>query len=286
MEELKLTLLGTGSPRPDLERSGPSQVLSIGETHILIDCGEGTTTQLMKAEIAPQKIEYLFMTHLHSDHLFGYGQFLLGGWGLGRRKLTVVGPKGMKHFHETLVDLFKEDIDYRTSLGRPGNGVEDVHIIEIEEPGFVKTDLPLDITAAEMVHNVKTYGFRFESGDHAVVISGDTAPTPNVVELSKDADILVMDACLAPTAVYRNTKSAELQEIWNSLQKEHCTPEQAAEAAKEAGVKILVMTHFLPNIDEKETYQKASDIFKGEVIVGRDLQVITVRDYSRTAAAQ
>jgi len=88
MNNLKVTMLGTGSPRPDLERSGPAQVLTIGDTNILIDCGEGTTTQLMKAGIPPESITYLFMTHLHSDHIFGYGQFLLGGWGLGRRKLT------------------------------------------------------------------------------------------------------------------------------------------------------------------------------------------------------
>ncbi|VEF48612.1 ribonuclease Z [Bacillus freudenreichii] len=274
MDELKLTLLGTGSPRPDLERSGPSQVISLGDSHILVDCGEGTTAQLIKAGIAPQSVQYLFMTHLHSDHIFGYGQFLLGGWGLGRRKLTVIGPKGMKHFHETLINLFKEDIDYRTSLGRPGNGVRDVEIIEVEEAGLVQTDLPLKITAAEMVHNVKTFGFRFETDDQTVVISGDTAPTPNIIELSRNADILVMDACLAPTAVYRNTKSAELQEIWNSLQKEHCSPEQAGEIAQKAGVKTLVMTHFLPNIDEEETYNEAVKVFDGEVIVGEDLLVI------------
>lgn len=141
MEELKVTLLGTGSPRPDLERSGPSQVVSLGDTHILVDCGEGTTAQLMKARIAPESIQYLIMTHLHSDHIFGYGQFLLGGWGLGRRNFTVIGPKGTKHFHETLINLFKEDINYRTSLGRPGNGVWDVEIIGV---GAVSPEITID----------------------------------------------------------------------------------------------------------------------------------------------
>ena len=276
MNNVKVTMLGTGSPRPDLERSGPAQVLTIGDMNILIDCGEGTTVQLMKAGIPPESITYLFMTHLHSDHLLGYGQFLLGGWGLGRRKLTIVGPKGMKHFHETIIKLFDEDISYRTSLGRPGNGVLDVNIIEIDGPGEIDCGLPVKITTAEMVHNVLTYGFRFEIDDKTVVISGDTAPTPAIIKLAKDADLLVIDACLAPTGVYRNTKSPELQKIWDNLQKEHCTPEQAGQIGKEAGVKTLVLTHFLPNIIEEETYQEAANIFDGEIIVGRDLQIIPV----------
>ncbi|MFK2826404.1 MBL fold metallo-hydrolase [Bacillus sp. B190/17] len=284
MADVKITMLGTGSPRPDLERSGPSQVLTIDDRHILIDCGEGTTAQLMRAGIAPESIQYLFMTHLHSDHVFGYGQFLLGGWGLGRRKLTVVGPKGMKHFHETIINLFEEDITYRTSLGRPGNGVLDVNIIEIDESGEVSCGLPWKISAAQMVHNVLTYGYRFEIEEKTVVLSGDTAPTPAIVELSKGADILVMDACLAPTGVYRNTKSAELQKIWDNLQKEHCSPQQAGEISKEAGVKTLVLTHFLPNIIEEEAKQQAAEVFGGEVIVGKDLQVITVKKSVSTSA--
>jgi ribonuclease BN (tRNA processing enzyme) len=276
MNKLQVTMLGTGSPRPDLERSGPAQVLTVGNQHILIDCGEGTTTQLMKANIPPEKINYLFMTHLHSDHIFGYGQFLLGGWGLGRRELTVVGPKGMRQFHDTIINSFDDDIAYRTSLGRPGNGVLDVNIIEIDEPGEIDCGLQMKITAAKMVHNVLTYGYRFEIGEEIIVISGDTAPTEAIVELSKNADLLVIDACLAPTAVYHNTTNPELQKIWENLQKEHCSPEQAAEIAREAGVKKLVLTHFLPDINKAETKKQATDVFDGIVIVGEDLQVIPV----------
>ncbi|MFC5589695.1 MBL fold metallo-hydrolase [Sporosarcina soli] len=277
MNNLKVTMLGTGSPRPDLARSGPAQLLSVGNQHILIDCGEGTTAQLMKANIPPESIHYLFMTHLHSDHIFGYGQFLLGGWGLGRRELTVVGPKGMQHFHETILNLFHDDIAYRTSLGRPGNGVLDVNIIEVEAPGDIVTKLPMKITAAQMVHNVLTYGYRFETDEEVVVISGDTAPTPNIVDLATGADLLVIDAALAPTAVYRHTTNPELQKIWDNLQKEHCTPAQAGQIAHKAGVKKVVLTHFLPNIDEEETLKEAASTFDGEIVIGQDLQVIALQ---------
>lgn len=283
-ESLKvITMLGTGSPRPDLERSGPAQVLHINDMPIVIDCGEGTTAQLMKAGIPPQNVNVLMFTHLHSDHFFGYGQFLLGGWGQGRRKLTVVGPKGIKEFHETVINMFKDDIAYRVSLGRPENGVLDVEIIEFDQPGEISVDnTPAKVTIDEMVHNVPTFGFRFEFDDKVIVFSGDTAPTPNIVNLSRDADVLVLDAALSKTGVYRDTKDPELLKIWENLQKEHCTPGQAGEIAQKARVKKLVMTHFLPNVIPEEVKEEAESKFEGEAVVGEDLMEIFVENFAIT----
>lgn len=271
-----ITMLGTGSPRPDLERSGPAQVLHINNNPILIDCGEGTTAQLLKADIPPENVNVLMFTHLHSDHFFGYGQFLLGGWGRGRRELTVVGPKGIKEFHETIINMYKDDIAYRVSLGRPENGVLDVKIIEFDQAGEIQVDIPAKVTAEKMVHNVPTFGYRFEMEDKIIVFSGDTAPTPNIVELAREADVLVLDAALSKTGVYRDTKDPELLKIWENLQKEHCTPEQAGDIAQEAGVKKLVMTHFLPNVIPKEVKEEAEGRFTGESIVAEDLMEIYI----------
>lgn len=279
MENTQVTMLGTGSPRPDLERSGPAQVVDIGGIQILVDCGEGTTSQLMKAEIRPEEIEYLFFTHLHSDHTFGYGQFLLGGWGLGRRSLTIVGPEGTKDFHEAFLKIYEKDIQYRTSLGRPGNGVLDVTIIELDVEGSIHVPgLDMNIETAKMVHNVKTFAYRFEWQDNVVVISGDTAPTPNIEQLAKDADLLVIDGCLAPTAVYHQTTNPELKEIWRNLQKEHCTPKQAAEIAVGANVGKLVLTHFLPGLLKDIAMQEATAVYSGPVIIAEDLLRINVNE--------
>lgn len=276
MPEIKLTMLGTGSPRPDMERSGPAQVLTIDGTPILIDCGEGTSTQLLKAGIPLESINHLFITHLHSDHLFGYAQFLIGGQGNGRREFTIIGPVGMKKYHERILQLYEEDLNYRLSLGRSPKGLMDVNIIEIEEPGKIEANIPAQVTCARMIHNVTTYGFRFQIGGKVVVISGDTAPTPNIVELAKDADILVQDAALTTTSVYTKGSNAEFSKVFENLKKEHCTPVQCAETAQEAGVKKLVLTHFLPKADGKEAYEEASAVFGGEVIVPDDLQVVKV----------
>ncbi len=278
MVKLAVRMLGTGSPRPDLERSGPAQVLWIDDLPILIDCGEGTTTQLLKAGIPPQTINHLWLTHLHSDHLFGYAQFLIGGQGDGRRELTVVGPVGTKKYHERILQLYEEDINYRLSLGRSPKGLMDVNIIEIEEPGEILTGIPAKVTAARMVHNVTTFGYRFEVGGKVVVISGDTAPTPEIVKLAAGADLLVQDAAITTTSVYTKGENKEFSKVFEKLQNEHCTPTQCGEIAQEAGVKKLVLTHFLPGADGDEAYEEVKKVYAGEIVIGEDLQLIEIDD--------
>ncbi|WP_053362532.1 MBL fold metallo-hydrolase [Bacillus sp. FJAT-27251] len=277
MEKITVTMTGTGSPRPEINRSGPSQVLSIGDTHILIDCGENVVRQIQKAQIPLHQINYLFMTHLHADHLYGYGHFLVAGWGSGRKELTVVGPKGTKKFHEQMLEIFKDDIGYRTSLGFSPAGIMDVRVIEVDEPGQIELiNLPATVTAANMIHNVPTFAYRFQIGSQAVVISGDTAPTDELVKLSQGADILIQDACLTTTSMYNTTTRPEMKKVWENLQKEHCTPKEAAETAQNAGVKQLILTHFLPEIDIDEIYREASEIFSGIVVVPNDLDVVSI----------
>ncbi|TCP30895.1 ribonuclease Z [Scopulibacillus darangshiensis] len=280
MTNLTLTMLGTGSPKPNLERSGPAQVITIDNTPILIDCGEGTVRQLMKMEINPADINYLCFTHLHSDHVFGYEHFLLGGWSLGRRKLTIIGPKGTRRFHERVLEMFEEDIDYRLSLGIPGQGLMDVTIIELEdEGGLVDTEMPAKITTTPVIHNVKTFAFRFDIGAKAITISGDTAPVDSLVKLAKGSDILVQDAAINTSSINSQTSDdGNLKNIWKRLENEHCTPAQAGALAKEADVKKLVMTHFLPNVDAELASKEASEVFDGEVIAGSDFDVFILND--------
>jgi len=276
MKDVKLVLLGTGSPRPDINRKGPSQVMMIDDFPVLIDCGDGTTTQLIKAGILPSKVNFLWLTHLHSDHLFGYAQFLIAGWSTGRTELTVIGPKGTKKFHQQVLEMFQQDIDYRLSVGRSKEGILDVKIIEITNSGTVHSNFPYPVYTAEMIHNVTTYGLRFEIDDKIVVFSGDTAPNDELIKLSRDADILVHDSCMVDDYDKLQTKDPGLKVIWTNLMKEHCTPGQAAYTAKNANVKKLVLTHFLPNADVETAYQEATASFLGKVIIGEDLKEIKV----------
>lgn len=276
MENVKVTMLGTGSPWPDMERSGPSQLLWIDELPILIDCGEKTTHQLKRASVELTKINHLFFTHLHADHILGYGQFLLGRWFGTREKLTIVGPKGTRKFHEQILNMYKEDIDYKLSLGRPPEGLLDTEVIEIESSGEMQLDIPAKVSTAPMVHSILTYAYRFDTKSHAVVFSGDTAPTEAIVELAREADTLIQDSCLAPNSIYTDTLNSERTRIWKELQKEHCDPEQAAQIAHNASVKQLILTHFLPGTYTEATHLQATKHFSGETIVPNDLQEMVV----------
>lgn len=269
--DLKIILLGTGNPRPSLIRSQAAQVIIANGEPILIDCGEGTTQQLMKAGIEPQTVKHLWFTHLHADHALGYGQFLLGGWGLGRTELTVYGPKGVKKFHERLLEMFAEDIQYKLEVGRKKEGLLDVKIIEIEEAGNVPCGFSAQVSADFMIHHITTLAYRFEFAQKAIVVSGDTAPNEKLVNLAKNADILIHDASLIKPA------SGVVSAVYENLKKEHCSPAQAGETAAKAGVKTLVLTHLYENADVEQAYREAAQAFAGEIVVGEDLLTILVR---------
>ena len=275
-KKISVTMLGTGSPRPNLERYPTSQLMVIDNLPILVDCGDGATTQLLKLGYENQQIKHLFITHLHADHCLGYGQFLIGGWTAGRRELTIVGPVGTKRFHQKCVEMFEDDIKYRMSLGRPATGIlEDVTIIEVDDnTDEIKTDLPAKITTERMVHYVPTYAYRFEIDDKVVVFSGDTAPHKGIVDISKNADLLVIASAVAKTEIY--SADPNFKHIWENLQKEHCTPAQAAQVATDAGAKQIVLTHFLPGVDPKQVYEEAKVNFTGEVIVCEDLTKVEI----------
>lgn len=277
MNDFYVRLLGTGSPKPNIERFGPSQYINVGDTPILVDCGEGTTNQLLHVNVNPVDVKHVLFTHLHSDHVFGYSHLLLGGWSLGRDALTIVGPKGLKKFHESILAMFEEDINYRVNvLGISSKGLLDVNIIELPEDGE-EVELDVDdvkITAAPVIHNVKTFGFRFEFGAHSIVISGDTAPIESLVDLSKDADVLVIDAAIAPSVFNNPSSDPNIIKIKELLAKEHCSPKQAGQVGTDANVKKLVLTHLLPNTNVDEVYEDTKSTFAGEIIVGEDLLTI------------
>lgn len=267
-------MLGTGSPRLNTERLSSASLLQMGDVPILVDCGEGATMQLVKAGVPPQKVKHVFFTHLHADHMLGYANFLISGWVEGRRELTIVGPVGTKKMHDLLIEMLEDDIEYRMSLGRPEAGIRDVKVIEIEEPGHVDVELPMEIHCARMIHNVPTYAYRFEKEGVSVVFSGDTAPpTDELVKLAEGANLLIHDSALTRIEGDQMTNASK---IWENLQKEHCTPAQAAETARRANVDQLVLTHFLPKMDPKQAMVDAAEVFNGEIIIPNDLDIIQV----------
>ncbi len=273
MSQLEMLFTGTGSPRPTLERANSGQLLQIGDRTILLDCGGGTTRRLLEAGIDLTTIDTIILTHLHSDHTLDYAEFMLGSWAMGRSAMHVYGPAGTGPFHDlVLMQPYQADIEYRISLGRAPAGMTDIGITEYG-PGVVLDEPDLRITAAEVVHSTLTYALRFEHAGEVLVHSGDTCYCDALVELARGADVLVHDVCMAPSPAFENNPA--FPNLYEHLKEHHATPADAGRAAREAGVRKLVLTHFLLGARIEQTIEECRAEFDGEIIIGEDLLRVT-----------
>src|SRR3954454_6745703 len=199
----RLVMLGTGTPRPDPKCSGPATAIVVNDTPYLIDFGPGV---IRRATAAYEKgvtalgfggvnIKTAFLTHLHSDHTVGYPDLIFSPWVMGRKEpIEVYGPKGIKAMTEHVLQAWEIDIDVRTINQHSANGFK-VNAHEIA-PGVIYRDHNVAVTAFPARHEAlaDAFSFRFDTPDRAIVISGDTTPTPLLIEHSRGCDVLVHEA--------------------------------------------------------------------------------------------
>jgi ribonuclease Z len=270
-------MTGTGTPMPCLHRTGPSQVIQVAGDTILFDCGEGTLHQLLRADVRPHEIEHLFLTHLHLDHIGGLTGFVFGSYYLGLRhgvalqrpQLQLHGPSETDQMFESLRGAYRVDLAQRLTMGAPPRGLFDETVAKVA-PGSVLKRPEYHITAAPADHGMEAYGFRIDYDGGSLALSGDTTYCQSIVDLARGADVLVHEAHMAdqPPAdpVYRA--------VWERIAAIHATPEQAARAAREAGVRRLILSHLRPDVNPVEVQRRAASEFEGEVIVAEDLMAI------------
>lgn len=271
MGPASVVLLGTGSPRPAIDRAQPSQLLNTGTERFLVDCGDGVTTQLLRASFDPGGITKLFITHLHWDHVLGYAPLVWGGWSMGRKNMEVWGPPGTRRMHELLFqELFGQDVKWIQQYGYSRSAIESIRIHEVGEGRIYDRD-GVRVDATTVSHPVITYAYRFTFGGTSVVFSGDTAECEALVRCAHGADLLVQDACACRSRLYDDTRSRTIQ---SALIGFHASPLQAGRMAHRAGVRRLACTHLLPGADEDEVREEASSTYLGDILVGRDLMRI------------
>jgi len=289
---LELVLLGTSSPIHTPHRFGPSQIITDRRTRIMIDTGWGSTLRLYQAAMPPQTIDALFITHLHSDHTTDLADFLVMRWVGGiRGPIPIYGPAGtsrmVKGFQEAMAADTKYRLDHHGEKLWSGGLAADVTEIEAgEEPVLVAETGGIVVKAFEVDHRpVKpAYGFRFETGGHSIVISGDTNPCPGLLAGAKGADILVCDSMNeAMMKVLENQLRTAGNEVQAALLEDahtyHAPIEAMAETAQQAGVKHLVISHMMPPAPADQDAQFIAgldEIFSGKITVGRDLMRIAL----------
>ena len=256
---MKVALLGSGSATPDPKRGNPSQAVIVNDEILLFDCGERTSVNLIRANINPLNIGYLFFTHLHWDHISDYGYFIITNWNCGRRKiLEVYGPKGTKNMSDmTIYGAHKVDVEflkmYRKRLphnatNRPEPEVP-VIVKEIGE-GTIISNEKFKVSSRWVKHYNKwgmlCLGYRVDSKDGAVAISGDTSPCDAMIELAKDVDILIHECTFLDEILEQRTM------------KSHTGPSGVGRIAQRAGAKKLVLTHLGPYTSFEKTLEMAS----------------------------
>ena len=275
----RLILLGTGGgPRPRKANSASAQVIVANDTAYVIDCGNGVARQLAFAGVPLAKLRHVFITHHHSDHNADYGNLIWLAWTAGlRTRVDTWGPPPLEKMTKLFFEMNAYDIDTRVADEGRVPLIPLVHVHELSQGGPVMQDENVKVTAAIVHHPpvVPAFAYRFDAVDRSIVISGDTAPSDNLIKLAQGADVLVHDALYVPGVdrlVARVPNAATLKQ---SIMSHHTTAEDAGRVAQAAAVKMLVLSHLVPPDDPAITDQMWIDAarvhFRGPVVVGKDL---------------
>ena len=276
VSKTRIVLLGTGTPGPDPERSGPATAIVVNDVAYLVDLGPGVVRRANAAfldkgikALEPTKLRVAFITHLHSDHTVGYPDLIFTPWTVGRRvPLEVYGPKGLKAMTEHLLEAYSVDIETRTNPDGNQRGFPEGHRVNAHEisAGVVYKDANVTVTAFATKHAMESYGYRFDTPDRSIVISGDTNPTQATIDACRACDVLIHEA---HTPAWLATRPETFQ-LFSA--KYHTTTPELAELALKAKPRLLILYHY-SSLSPEELISDMLSRYSGHFVVGRDLDV-------------
>ena len=273
----RVVVLGTGNPSADPDRWGPAAAVVVNDRAYLIDCGSGVVRRAAAAEkngmaaLKAKELKIVFITHLHSDHTLGYPDLIFSPWVLGRKEaLEAYGPHGLKNMTSHIEKAWTEDVRIRRRGLEQANATGyKVNVHEIQ-PGVVYRDENVTVTAFPVRHGIwkEAYGYKFETRDRKIVISGDTAPTDEVVKACDGCDVLLHEVF--------NPHGDELKdEHWKEyFATFHTSPAELGEIARRARPKLLVVYHqVLEKLPEADLVEQIRKEYSGNWVSATDLGV-------------
>jgi ribonuclease Z len=288
---------GSGSPMPDADRAGPCIAVLAGNQSFIFDTGSGSIRKLMRMGFPMEKLQAVFLTHLHSDHIDGLGELLLQSWIAGSRSspTQVYGPAGTDQVVAGFRQAYTLDEGYRVAhhgpkVANPAGYGGAAQIITL--PDGVDSEVVYDkegvkITVIRVNHApiAPAYGYRIDYKGRAMTLSGDTVYAPSFVTASKGADLMFHDAMNKQMVAAMGKKLVErgranTAQIMHDIQNYHASPEDAARAAREAGVKALVLYHLVPPVPAKLIEPlflgKAPAMFGGTLKLAEDGMIVSL----------
>ena len=256
-------------------------MILVDDQPYVVDFGPGLVRQIAAltpeygGELEELDIKHLskaFLTHLHSDHTIGYPDLILTPWVAERETpLDVYGPEGLQKMTAHILAAYQDDIQYRLDgleHAKPDGWRVNAHEISA---GLVYEDEDVKVEAFPVKHGTwpNAYGYRFTTPDKVIVISGDTAPCETILQYAAGADILIHE-------VYCQGAFEGIDEMWKNYHTSHHTStEELAKIANETQPGLLVLYHTLFwGASETEVLEEIARAYDGQVVVGRDLQVI------------
>jgi len=242
-EIMRVTILGSGTPRPDIKRFSQSILVEAGEQKLLFDSGRGAVIRLNQMNVDIAKVQSIFFTHLHSDHILGFPDLLLTGWIYRRNEiLNIYGPKGIGGYVKNIKKAYQEDINIRTqkpeSLDIKGLRTK----INVIEEGLIYNQDDVKVFAIEVDHGGgvnHAYAYKIIYKNKAVLISGDTNYSENLVKAAKNVDLLIHEIASAPKSLI--SKSEKVKGIMNY----HTTPIEMSKIINQSQPKFVVLNHVL-----------------------------------------
>jgi ribonuclease Z len=270
-----VTLLGTGSPLPDPTRAGPATLVRAGDAALLVDCGRAVVMRLAAAGLFPTQLSAVLLTHLHSDHITDLNDVVTTHWVMAPEPaaLRVVGPPGTRRVVDGVLAMLALDQRYRMDHHADLTEPPRVEVTEVA-PGDVLDLAGASVTVHPTDHRpvAPTVGYRIAHAGAVAAVAGDTVPCAGLDALCAGADLYVQTVLRAD--LVRALPNRRIQDILHY----HSSVEQAAQTATRAGVRTLVLTHYMPAPfpgTEDEWRELAAAHFDGDIVVGDDLTTVS-----------
>ncbi len=280
--DFKVTLLGTGSPMLSIDRFGPSTLVEAGNQKLLFDAGRAASIRLRQLDVPIGRLNRLFLTHFHSDHVVGLPDLWLTGFlpagGSRMQPFEVSGPTGTQALMSGLKQAYAADLKMRAAFVYPSRGLE-VSVSEFAKDGVVYETDGVKVTAFEVdhgPHDKPAFGYRIDYGGRSVLISGDTRFNENLINHGQGVDLLVHEVAAANSALMNVSNVTEVLAA-------HTSPHDAGEVFRRTRPKLAAYTHVVlfgtaqnPAPSIEQLIARTRETYTGPLEVGEDLMTFEI----------